>query len=84
VAMMALGSGVRSLHLLVAVGAGVTAYGAAYAFVHDVVIHRRTLAGLGVGGRLARLRDAHAVHHCSGGAPYGMLWPVVPPTAALR
>ena len=77
-AMMAAGSRFGSLELLVAVGAGVTAYGAAYAFVHDVVIHRRLLPNLAVATRLARLQHAHAVHHRFGGAPYGMLWPVVP------
>ena len=75
---MAAGSRVRSLRLLLAVGAGITAYGAAYGFVHDVVIHRRVLSGLGTSRRLDRLRQAHGVHHRAGGAPYGMLWPVVP------
>jgi len=83
-AMMALGAGVRSLHLLVAVGVGMTAYGAAYAFVHEVAIHRRVLPGLRLGPRLARLRDAHGLHHQFGGAPYGMLWPVVPSALAAR
>ena len=78
VAVMALGSQVPALRLLLGVGVGVTAYGAAYAFVHDVMIHRRVLPRLGATGRLARLRDAHGGHHRFGGAPYGMLWPVVP------
>jgi len=81
VAVMALGSRVPALRLLLGVGVGVTAYGAAYAFVHDVIIHRRIRPSLGASGRLvrlARLRDAHGVHHRFGGAPYGMLWPVVP------
>lgn len=68
---------------LVPIGAGVTAYGAAYAVVHDVYIHGR-LAWFG--GRqvavLERLAAAHRVHHLYGGAPYGMLLPVVP--AELR
>jgi beta-carotene 3-hydroxylase len=78
IAMMAVGSGIRSLHLLVAVGVGVTAYGAAYAFVHDVIIHRRVFSGLRAGRVLGRLRHAHGLHHRFGGAPYGMLWPMVP------
>lgn len=64
---------------LVPVGIGVTLYGAAYGFVHDVYIHRR-FGGLG-GRRIAlldRLADAHRIHHLYGGAPYGMLVPVVP------
>ena len=48
--------------LLVPVGIGVTAYGAAYLLVHDVVIHRRLAF----------------VHHLFAGAPYGFLAPVVP------
>ncbi len=74
---MAIGTDVRSAHLLVPVGIGVTAYGAAYAFVHDVYIHGR-FAHLGVIGPLERLRDAHAVHHRYGEEPYGMLCPFVP------
>jgi beta-carotene 3-hydroxylase len=64
---------------LVPAGVGVTLYGAAYAVVHDVYIHRR-LAGFG-GRRVAaldRLATAHRIHHLYGGAPYGMLAPVVP------
>ena len=62
---------------LVAVGAGVTAYGAAYMFVHDVYIHGR-LGRLPQVPVLERLRRAHAVHHLSGGEPFGMLLPVLP------
>ena len=62
---------------LVAVGAGVTAYGAAYMFVHDVYIHGR-MARLPVLAPLERLRRAHALHHRFGGEPYGMLLPVLP------
>lgn len=68
---------------LVPVGVGITAYGVAYAAVHDVYIHHR------LGGRrvtrlrlLDRLAAAHALHHRHGGAPYGMLVPIVP--ARLR
>ena len=64
---------------LVPIGVGVTAYGAAYAAVHDVYIHRRLRW---FGDRtvrwLDRLADAHALHHRFGGAPYGMLVPIVP------
>jgi beta-carotene 3-hydroxylase len=68
---------------LVPLGVGVTAYGAAYAAVHDVYIHQR--AGGRRGLRLAaldRLAAAHALHHRYGGPPYGMLLPIVP--ARLR
>jgi len=67
---------------LVPVGVGVTAYGLAYALVHDVYIHGRLGLGGGVlAGRwswLDRLADAHRVHHRTSRAPYGMLLPVVP------
>ncbi len=68
---------------LVPVGVGITAYGVAYAAVHDVYIHGRL--GGRRGHRLAlldRLAVAHALHHRHGGAPYGMLVPIVP--ARLR
>ncbi len=74
---MALGTGLRSASLLVPIGVGVTAYGATYAFVHDVYIHGR-LGRLPVLAPLERLRDAHAIHHLFGGEPYGMLCPIVP------
>jgi beta-carotene 3-hydroxylase len=64
---------------LVPIGVGITAYGAAYALVHDVYIHQRLRW---FGDRqvpvLARLAAAHEVHHRRGGAPYGMLVPIVP------
>jgi beta-carotene 3-hydroxylase len=68
---------------LVPLGVGVTLYGGAYALVHDVYIHHR-LRWFG-DRRLAildRLAAAHGLHHRFGGAPFGMLVPVVP--AAVR
>ena len=62
---------------LVAVGAGVTAYGAAYMFVHDVYIHGR-LGRMPEVAMLERLRRAHAIHHLFRGEPFGMLLPVLP------
>lgn len=64
---------------LVPVAVGVTAYGAAYALVHDVYIHERL--GWFRGRRIAvfeRLADAHRIHHLYSAAPYGMLLPIVP------
>jgi beta-carotene 3-hydroxylase len=64
---------------LVPVGIGVTIYGGAYAFVHDVYIHRRL--GWFADRRLAwldRLAEAHRIHHLYSAAPYGMLVPIVP------
>jgi beta-carotene 3-hydroxylase len=59
------------------VGAGVTAYGAAYLAVHEIVIHRRLPVRIPNGRYLAWLRSGHAAHHFSGGEPFGMLLPFV-------
>jgi hypothetical protein len=63
-----------------AAGAGVALYGLGYGLVHDVCIHGRLSGGrpLLPGSRLGRLAAAHAVHHRTGGAPYGFLAPIVP------
>jgi beta-carotene 3-hydroxylase len=58
------------------VAIGVTAYGAAYLFVHEVVIHRRLPGRVPRLAYLEWLRDGHRVHHRYGGAPYGMLLPL--------
>jgi beta-carotene 3-hydroxylase len=64
---------------LVPIGAGITAYGIAYAAVHDVYIHRRLRRlGLPRSAVLDRLAAAHKVHHRTSGPPYGMLLPIVP------
>ena len=68
--------------LLVPIGIGVTAYGAAYLLVHDVVIHRRLAFVPLPDALLKQWREAHNVHHLFAGAPYGFLAPVVP--RALR
>ncbi len=73
------GFNVEALSGLVPVGIGITAYGAAYALVHDVYVHRRL--GWFDGHSIAafdRLADAHRIHHLYNAAPYGMLLPVVP------
>jgi beta-carotene 3-hydroxylase len=63
---------------------GVTAYGAAYAFVHDVVIHRRLPFPAARGRYLSWVRDAHREHHLGGGEPYGMLLPLLRSRRAVR
>lgn len=80
---MLLGTVEHPAHLLVPLGVGVTAYGAAYGFVHDLYIHGRLLR-LPVVRPLERLREAHALHHRFGGEPYGMLCPIVPRDLRLR
>lgn len=74
-----LGFNTPELADLVPLGLGVTLYGLTYALVHDVYIHGRLrLFGDHHLGVLDRLADAHALHHRYGGAPYGMLVPIVP------
>lgn len=61
------------------IAVGITAYGAAYAIVHDVYVHGRLRPfGDRRPASLERLAVAHRLHHRFGGAPYGMLLPVVP------
>jgi beta-carotene 3-hydroxylase len=78
IAVIAVGSAVRWLHALTWIGAGVTAYGAAYFVVHDVCIHGRALGRpVGRRGYLAYVRRAHRVHHATGAEPFGFLLPVL-------
>jgi len=80
----AAGASIGTLHLLVPVSMGSAAYGAAYAFVHDVYIHRRIRSVTFTWGPLERLKAAHRVHHLWNGEPFGMLLPVVPAELRLR
>ncbi|MGI8757918.1 MAG: sterol desaturase family protein [Acidimicrobiales bacterium] len=83
-AMSAFGVGlnVGGLAPLVPMAIGLTLYGAAYFFVHDVYIHRRLPWFSAEVAVLERLKEAHRIHHLWAGEPYGMLFPVVP--TALR
>lgn len=78
---LAVGFNVDGWSVLLPICAGVTVYGAAYAYVHDVYIHGR-LGARRARRSLDRLAIAHSLHHRYGGEPYGMLLPIVP--AALR
>jgi beta-carotene 3-hydroxylase len=80
---LAAGFNVDGLGVLVPASVGVTAYGIAYALVHDVYVHRR-LPLRWSSSRLDRLADAHELHHRFGGEPYGMLAPVVPASVRRR
>jgi len=82
IAVMAIGSLRPGLSILIAIGAGVTAYGASYLIVHDLYIHRRLTVLPERVEWLEPLREAHRIHHLYNAAPYGMLVPVVP--AELR
>ena len=66
------------------VGAGVTAYGFVYMVVHDVCIHGRLKVPIPSSRYFEWVRDAHRVHHVTGGEPYGMLLPLVPGPSARR
>ena len=82
--VLSIGVWVGAGDVLVPIGIGITAYGAAYLVVHDLVIHRR-VPWMHVPDRLgARLRAAHNVHHLFGREPYGFLAPVVPADLAER
>jgi beta-carotene 3-hydroxylase len=83
VGAMALGSSERRLRALLSVGAGVSAYGAAYFGVHDVAAHGR-LGGPAPRGLLAELARRHWLHHRFGGEPYGMLAPILPAELKAR
>ncbi len=78
---LAVGFNVDGWSVLLPICVGVTFYGVAYAYVHDVYIHGR-LGSRRARARLDRLAAAHSLHHRYGGEPYGMLFPVVP--VALR
>jgi beta-carotene 3-hydroxylase len=95
VVAMAIGASLEGLRVLVPVGVGVTAYGLSYAVVHELVIHRRVPVAARALDRAAEkvprlgtafdhVTDAHALHHRFGGAPYGMLVPVVPRDVRAR
>jgi beta-carotene 3-hydroxylase len=78
IAVIAAGTVVDSWSSLMWVGAGVTLYGAAYLFVHDVYIHRRVSGFTWTCAPLERVREAHRIHHLWAGEPFGFLFPIVP------
>lgn len=74
VLVVAAGYNLGAESLLVPAAAGATLYGLAYAFVHEIYIHQR-MAFRWRHPLLDRLAAAHALHHRTGGEPYGMLFP---------
>lgn len=72
------GTFLPELRPLVLVGSGVTLYGLAYLFVHEVYIHRRLWALRRRYRLLEWMKTSHRVHHLFGGEPFGMLLPLVP------
>jgi beta-carotene 3-hydroxylase len=58
--------------LAIGTGVGMTVFGIAYVVVHDGLVHGRLpVAFLARIPFLRGVRDAHAVHHARGEAPYG-------------
>ena len=58
--------------LAIGCGAGMTAFGIAYVIVHDGLVHGRLpVTFLLRAPYLRRVREAHAIHHARGAAPYG-------------
>ena len=66
------------------VAIGITLYGAAYLFVHEVYIHERLPFRARPNRYLDWVRESHWLHHRFGGEPYGMLLPVVPKSLRER
>ena len=71
-----------ALRPLVLAGTGITLYGVAYLFVHEIYIHRRLWTLKGRYRLLEWMKASHRIHHLFGGEPFGMLLPIVP--RALR
>ena len=78
IVLIAAGTVVDGASSLVWIGAGITLYGAAYLFVHDLYIHRRIPRFTWTCAPLERVREAHRIHHLWAGEPFGFLFPVVP------
>ncbi len=84
VTAMAAGLVVGGLGWLLWTAVGVSAYGMAYLFVHDLYIHRRVPGFTWTWAPLERVREAHRIHHLFSGEPYGFLFPIVPARLRLQ
>lgn len=83
VAMGMFAAGYFGSAVFTALGTGVTAYGAAYLFLHDILTHKRF--GIHIKPRSGYLRSvlrSHRIHHArrtrGGGVSFGFLVPVKP------
>lgn len=70
-------------------GLGMTAYGAVYFLVHDVLVHRRVRHGfVPRNGYLRRIYQAHRLHHAShgrdGAVSFGFIWSPPPEKLAAK
>lgn len=76
--IIALGIWVAALKFLIPIGFGMTAYGIAYFFIHDLMVHQRA-GWLKINPALFKGHyEAHRLHHRFSGAPYGFVIPIVP------
>jgi len=72
---------------MMAVGLGITGYGLAYFFMHDILVHHRTGLRIRPGrGYLRRVVEAHWIHHSvttrDGAVSFGFLY--AEPVAKLQ
>lgn len=77
--LFAIGTFIPSLQPLFFIGLGITLYGVAYFFIHDIVIHQRFRIFTRTSNVYLRaIRKAHKVHHKHldrhNGECFGMLW----------
>ncbi len=82
-AIVAIFIGLRGTDWLVPIGVGISAYGVAYFLAHDVLVHRRLkLLPVPKSGYLARLHEAHMLHHAvrgrTGCVSFGFLYAPTP------
>ena len=87
IAAIAAGWFVPGYELMLPIGAGIALYGVLYFLIHDVVTHGRLgRVSRPKTGYIARLVEAHHLHHVTrgrdGGVAFGFLY--VPPVAVLR
>jgi beta-carotene 3-hydroxylase len=75
------------LHMITAIGAGITLYGAIYFGLHDMLVHRRVKHRWNPQwGYLKRVVQAHRLHHVvetkHGTVSFGFIW--APPIRKLK
>jgi len=72
--LMALGLRDPAGSVMLPLSLGIMAYGGVYFVVHDLYIHRRVKRLALRIPLLLPLKRAHALHHRTGGEPYGLLF----------
>jgi beta-carotene 3-hydroxylase len=74
ITLMAIGVADPGRSHLLAMSIGITAYGMVYFFIHDLYVHRRVRSLPLRIPFLLTIKKAHAIHHRTGGEPYGLLF----------